>query len=590
MSILEALARAYDRLPDAPTIGYSVQKIDFVIPLRAGGEPGNPIDLRTLKGKKATPAAVPVPGPVKRSSGIASNFLWDKSAYVLGVGSSKRLEREHSAFVELHRDALSDCDDEGLLALLGFLDLWRPEQREARGWPEEVLDSNLVFALDSDWQQRRRFLHDRPAAQSVWRSYSEPEKDEATRVCLVSGSSSVPARLHPSIKGVWGAQSAGASIVSFNLEAFESYGHKQGDNAPVSEIAAFKYTSILNRFLARDSGHRIQLGDASCVFWADASSADVTAQAEQLAGGMFGGGLEVDEAQQARAIGAMLERIRLGQPLRDVAPALDEGVRFYMLGLAPNAARVAIRFWFEDDFGVLVERYQRYLSDMHVEPRESETPPPMWRYLLETAALHKRENVPPNLAGEWMRAILSGQPYPRTLLSSVVMRTRADKRINSLRVAILRAVLVRNMNLEKEAPVALDTANTNRGYRLGRLFALYEYVQRAAQHGTVNATIKDKFYGAASTRPRAVFPLLDKGAAHHLSKIGKESPGRRVNLEKRLGEILEKMEPGENPFPPTLPLADQALFALGYHHQRGSLFAPTANDRPVNKEDKEPEG
>lgn len=586
MSILAALVRAYDRLPDPPPAGYSMQKIDFVIPLSASGEPGMPIDLR--KGTKAIAESMLVPQPAKRAAGIDPNFLWDKSAYVLGVGSSKRLEREHGAFKQLHEQALAETSDEGLLALLRFLASWTPEQLEGRGWPAEVHDANLAFALDSDWRSGRRLLHDRPKAREAWMALRASKTNDARSVCLVSGQRSAPARLHPSIKGVWGGQSAGASIVSFNLNAFESYGHKQGDNAPVSESAAFKYTTVLNRFLATDSGHRIQLGDASCAYWADAASAEAGQQAEQLFGGLLGGELKIDENEQARIVGSMLEKIRLGRPLKEAAPALEQGVQFYLLGLAPNAARVSIRFWIEDDFAVLMKRYQRFLAEMRVEPGDSDPSPALWKYLLETAVLHKRENVPPKLAGDWMHAILTGQRYPQTLLATVLMRMRADKTISARRVSILRALLIRNLNLEEEAPVALDPDNSNRGYRLGRLFALYEYIQSAAQGGKINATIKDKFYGSASTRPRSVFPLLDKGSVHHLSKISKQSPGRRVNLEKRLGSIVQKMTPEEDPFPSTLPLADQALFALGYHHQRNAMFEQSQDESSMDQADKEP--
>jgi CRISPR-associated protein Csd1 len=524
----------------------------------------------------------------ERTSGISPHFLWDKSAYVLGVGTSNRLEQEHAAFRAFQEDILQDTSDEGLLALLRFLAKWTPCQLEARNWPIEITNTNIVFALHSRGKLAREYIHERPAAQEAWNALRLSWSVETASICLVSGQRAPATRTHPKIKGVWNAQSSGASVVSFNEDSFESYGHKQGDNAPVSESAAFKYATVLNRFLAKESGHRVQLGDSSCVFWADASSAKASNQAEQLLGGLFGADLTIDEKEQAGAVGSMLEKIRLGRPLKEVAPALASGVRFYLLALAPNAGRVSIRFWIEDDFGVLMERYQRYLADMRIEPADSDPAAPMWKYLLETAVLHKRENVPPKLAGDWTQAILRGQRYPQTLLANVLMRIRADNVINVRRVAILRAILVRNLHRAKEAPVALDPNNTNRGYRLGRLFAIYEHIQNAAQGGKVNATVKDKFYGAASTRPRSVFPLLDKGSAHHLSKIGKQSPGRRVNLEKRLAGIVEQMSPGADPFPSTLPLADQALFALGYYHQREANYEQTTAAPKTDQADKEP--
>nr|CAD6438106.1 type I-C CRISPR-associated protein Cas8c/Csd1 [Rhizobium sp. Q54] len=376
------------------------------------------------------------------------------------------------------------------------------------------------------------------------------------------------ARLHPSIKGVWGAQSSGAALVSFNLDAFTSYGHEQGANAPVSERAAAKYTTVLNRFLDRGSGHRVQIGDASTVFWADASKTEAAVAAESLFAAYVSA--EAEDAAAAKDIGIKLEQIRNGDPLDKVEPDLAKGVEFYVLGLAPNAARLSIRFFFEGDFGTLTACYQRFVREMRVEPPPREGYPPLWRYLIELAVLGKRENVPPNLAGDWMRSILSGTNYPLTLLSTTLMRIRADGEVNALRVGILKAVLMRNYRME--VPVALDPEETNKGYLLGRLFAVYEEMQRGALGNNVNATIKDKFYASASATPRKVFPILDSGSTNHLSKIGKQNKGRQVNLIRLQEEIMDLMEPHDDPYPSSFSSKEQALFGLGYHHQHSDFF------------------
>ena len=282
MSVLASLARAYGRLPDAPPFGFSQEKIGFLISLNADGSVASFTDLREGEGAKRRPRMIPVPQPVKRTAGIAPNFLWDKTSYVLGVtaGEGKRTGEAHAAFVERHEKARAGLDDEGLRALLAFLAAWSAAQVVERGWPEEAKDRNVSFCLESD-RLRNVMLHDRPAARALWVKVSA-EGDKESEICLVTGEAGPVARLHPSIKGVWGAQSSGASLVSFNLDAFESYGHSQGDNAPVSEAAAFAYTTALNRFLERDSGHRVQIGDASTVFWADASAADARAFAAHV--------------------------------------------------------------------------------------------------------------------------------------------------------------------------------------------------------------------------------------------------------------------------------------------------------------------
>lgn len=569
MSILASLARAYERLPGAPPYGYSSEKIGFAISLNEDGTVAHVIDLREGDGRRVTPRRMQVPQPAKRTVAIAPNFLWDRTSYVLGVtaGEGKRASEEHAAFVERHLEVLSETSDTGLIALRRFLEKWKPEHYVEPLWPEELKDQNVVFLLESDRLQNV-YLHDRPAALSLW-SQMNSSDGETRAVCLVMGRRSPVARLHPAIKGVWGAQSSGASIVSFNLDAFTSYGHEQGDNAPISEQAAFAYTTALNRFLEKGSRNRIQIGDASTVFWGEAPEHRPAAEAEGLFAAMF---TEIDETSEAQKVGALLERIRRGQPLREVAPQLSQGVRFYVLGLAPNAARLSIRFWLEDDFGRIAENYQRFISDMAVEPGPRDPNPALWKYLQETAVQRKSDNVPPNLAGEWMRAILSGTTYPLTLLSTVLMRIRSDKEVNALRVGMLRALLVRNFGIVKGAPVGIDVENTNKGYLLGRLFAAYEYAQAAALGPKVNSTIKDKFYGAASAQPRKVFALLERGSANHLSKVGKERPGLRVSLERAIGAIMEQMSPTADPFPASLSAQEQALFGLGYYHQRNEFF------------------
>lgn len=563
MSLLASLVRAYDRLPDAP-FGFSSEKIGFCVVLNPDGSVAEVIDLRDSD-KKRSPRMLLVPQAKKRTVGIDPNFLWDKTAYALGVtaGEGKRTAEEHAKFREKHAEWFAGTEDPGLLALLRFLEGWTPEAFASPLWPEDLRDQNLVFALAGEY--RDRFLHDRPAAEELWRRIGA-EGASDPQICLVTGESGPVARLHPSLKGVWGAQSSGASLVSFNLDAFTSYGHEQGDNAPVSEAAAFAYTTTLNRFLS-DKAHRLQIGDASTVFWADAGEPADAAEAEFMFAGYFD---PVGEDKAATAIVAdKLGQIREGRRLADVEPRL-EGVRFHVLGLAPNAARLSVRFYWENDFGTLTANYQKFLSDTRLKPPPRDGWPPLWRYLRDIAVLGKSENVPPNLAGEWMRAILTGAPYPLTLMTAALIRLRADGDANALRAAMLKSVLIRNFDLE--VPVALDPAHTNKGYVLGRLFAVYEEVQRAALGGNVNATIKDKFYGSASATPQKVFRTLDSGSQNHFSKLKKQSPGRAVNLEKLLMTITDLMKPREDPIPSSLSSQEQALFGIGYYHQRSDFF------------------
>lgn len=589
MSPLASLARAYERLADrgeVPPFGYSAERIAFLVVLDEEGRAcGRPVDLRQQQGRRFLAPTMNVPQPTKRTSGVAANFLWDKTSYALGVtaGEGRRTAAEHAAFVERHRAALGGTDDAGLSALLRFLERWSPEDFARLGWPAEMKDQNLAFALEEEYRERR--IHDRSAARALWGRLSS--RDGATEAaCLVTGERGPVARLHPAIKGVWGAQSSGASLVSFNQDAFTSYGHEQGDNAPVSEAAAFAYTTVLNHLLDRDSPNRLQVGDASTVFWAEAPEATAEKEAE----GLFAALLQadrVDEGSEARKIRSILEKIRAGRPLAEIRPDLPPGVRFYVLGLSPNAARLSVRFWLEDDFGVIAERYLAHLAAMRIEPPPREESPSLWRFLIETAAQRKSDNIPPKLAGDWLRAILTGTPYPLTLMSMLLMRLRADKDVNALRAALLKAVLI-SRNRTEEVPVSLDPENRDPGYLLGRLFATYEYVQTQALGGSVNATIRDQYYGTASTSPRAIFPILQRKATHHLSRLRKDRPGLFTALDRRIGGIFELAEP-EALFVPTLTAQRQALFAIGYYHQRNDFYRGKGSGEAENRAEGETE-
>ena len=580
MSMLTSLVRAYDRMAlrkEVPTFGYSSEKISFAISLNPDGSvAGLPIDLRVVEGKKLLPRLRAVPASFKRP-GVTPKafFLWDNSAFVLGVTASETKDAvsRFRAFRDRHLRDLAENDDEGLLALRCFIEAWHPDDFAKLCWPEDMKDQNIVFCLEHE-RLSDTYVHDRPAARELWARLLASSDKGPEAICLVTGGRAPVARLHPAIKGVWGAQVAGASIVSFNLDAFTSYGHEQGDNAPVSEAAAFAYTTVLNRFLERDSGHRVQVGDASTVFWAEAADPDDAEAVE----GFFAGMLGIDDEKIVnRSVKDKLEQIQAGRATAEILKDLPTEARFYILGLAPNASRLSVRFYIEDGFGVIARRYLEHIERLRIEPSPHSGMPSMWRMLVETATLRKSENIQPNLAGEWLRAILAGTPYPLTLLSTLITRLRADHDVNALRVAMIKSVLIRNFKtaFKGRVPVSLDPDFREPGYLLGRLFAVYERIQTSALGSKLNATIKDKFYGAASAQPRRIFPTIDRGAKSHLSKIGKDHFKLKGWLEGHVEKIMEMMTPGDDPFPPHLSDRQQGLFALGYYHQRNEFFRKT---------------
>jgi len=592
--ILAALNDYYQRLlgdPDSGIAlpGYSQEKIGYAIVLDAAGQMVDVLDLRDKSGKKPLPRLMGVTQPPKRASNIAPCFLWDKTSYVLGVSAtSKRSEQEHSAFKELHRKALAGSDDPGLKALLAFLDGWAPDQFSENpnfvSQGEDMLDANVVFRFEGE----HAFLHDRPAARTAWARQQASGVNEAQGMCLVTGETAPLARLHPAIKGVNGAQSSGASIVSFNLSSFTSYGKEQGENAPVSEQVAFAYTTALNHLLRRDANNRqrLQIGDTTVVFWAQAPDKAEAEEGENLLVAFFDP--KDEDAQATQRLHDAMQLVRQNRPLRDLGGHLEDGTRIFVLGLAANASRLSIRFWETDTLAHFAKRLADHFDDLELKPTPWRRPPSPQLLALTTAPIYdgkaKSEDVPPLLAGELARAVLSGARYPQSVLGTLVMRFRADGQITPLRVALCKAVLARAARLDKqqgrnntqgEPPVSLDTSCVDPGYLLGRLFSSLENVQRAALGKQINATIRDRYYGAASATPASIFPVLLRNAQNHLSKLRKEKAGLAVTLEREIGQIVDALG---TTLPRSLRIEQQGQFAIGYYHQTQARFAGNDTD------------
>ncbi|MDR3438857.1 type I-C CRISPR-associated protein Cas8c/Csd1 [Telmatospirillum sp.] len=590
MTVLQALNGYYERMArrgevEAP--GFSREKIGFAIELSVDGDVVDVLDLRTLSGKRLVPALLGVPAAVKRTVAISPNLFWDKSAYVLGrtAGEGRRTADEHAAFKAAHAALLAGANDPGLVALRRFLEGWTADRFDFPPFAADMLDANIVFRLKGDFA----YIHDRDAARTLLAARETTQGPQA--ICLVTGRRAAIRRLHPSIKGVNGAQSAGASLVSFNLDAFTSYGKEQGDNAPTSEEAADHYGAALNRLLDRETlGNRIQIGDSTVVFWADASA--VGEEAALAAEGFFHGFFEPaadadgndDDAGEAAKIRDSFELVEKGRPVETLDPRLRPGTRFHILGLAPNAARLSVRFWMTGDFSVFARRLAEHSRDLAIEPVPwlKQRRRPSVRYLLcRTVALQeKAENVPPLLAGEVMRAVLSGSPYPRTLLAATITRLRAgDSPGSGWHAAVIKACI--NRSQEDKVPVGLDPDNASPAYQLGRLFALLESAQYAAL-GKVNAPIGDRYYGAASATPARVFGPLLRGLKNHLADARKR--GRGGWIDQRIAEVMTKL-PAD--LPRSLRLEDQGRFAVGYYHERAQRAVKDTEPEATHEDDKE---
>ncbi len=565
--ILQALSDYYDRLrdnseTDIPLPGFGRQKIHFVLVINRRGELLQTKDIRETLNKKQVPKQLTTPEGVKRASNIAPNFMWDNTSYVLGAGNkenNKRILQCFSAFRELHHIIGDNMDDDGMAAVLSFLDSWNPEDASNLSHWNEMAGMNLVFQLDGDLQ----YMHERPKIQRAWLKYYKEKSSDQFATCLVSGKQAPISRLHPKIKGVRGAQTSGAAIISFNLEAFLSYDKKQNFNAPVSEAIAFAYTTALNHLLRFESRQKVRIGDAATVFWTERAS-----PIEGFMGMVFD---PQDDAGDTMDIRLFLEAVRDGNMPSEIG---DPDIKFYILGLSPNASRLSIRFWHVSTVEDISAKIGQHFRDLSIIKNYDSDPefPGIWQLLRETAVLRKTENISPVLSGSIIRSIMTGAAYPQSLMTAIIGRIRADQEINYLRAAMIKACLVRKYSIKqisKEVTMALDKESTNVAYRLGRLFAVLEKAQKDAVPGA-NTTIKDRFYGSASATPRTVFPQLLRLTQHHIQKA---EYGR--NTDKMIEEIIQ----GIQEFPAHLRLDDQGLFAIGYYHQKKAFYTKTAKKK-----------
>jgi CRISPR-associated protein Csd1 len=565
-----------------PAFGFEDKEIPFIVELAADGSLVGVKDTRSSEGKKKRAARYLVPKGVKKTSGIAANLLWDTAEYALGVdtrGKPERVGEQHAAFKArigaLPNDAQSDA---GVRAVRAFLHAQPLDALSRDPLWGGILESNPVvtFRLANETD----LVCQRPAVVHAAAVGDETLEAEKPTICLVTGELSSPERLHTAIKGVWGAQTSGANIVSFNLDAFNSFGKTQGANAPVSVSAAFAYTTALNYLLAKDSSRRVQVGDASTVFWAQGQD-DVEDVFAQVFGELG------DPDARGEQVKALYEAVHSGQ--------FDGGrgeSKFYVLGLAPNAARIAVRFWHAAPLKEIAARIALWFDDLALirGPNDPEYPS-LFRLLTAVSVLSKADNIPPNLGGDIMRSILSGGPFPSSWLNAAISRCRADQarksdsgkpvpNVSYLRAAAIKAWLNRwirfHQPTDKEFAVALDPDNKDPAYRLGRLFAAYERIQSdAAAERELNRSIRDAYFGAAMATPAAVFPRLMRLNQHHMRDLKRTKYGLHVVRDKLLSVIAWDISA---PLPRTLNLPDQGRFAIGYYHQRQAFFTKNTDE------------
>ncbi|MDL1967917.1 MAG: type I-C CRISPR-associated protein Cas8c/Csd1 [Deltaproteobacteria bacterium] len=551
--IFQSLITLYDRLAksddEVPPYGFSVEDIGFVITIdKTGNLIGQPEDLR-IKIKANTfdfcKSVVPYSNKVDVRSGNASttpNFIVDKVDYVFGMSGKSKKEVYHESFKKRIDDVCGVSKDDGVLAVRSFLSSWNPENSgELEGWKEMcgIHGKWVAFRLQGD----SKFIHERLDVKKLWSDFIA-KKEFPQGISFLDGGVHDLQPQYAQFKF-----GSGASLVSFNEVAYESYRKRKGENAPISVEAEFKSSSAL-KFLLRSKTQRIRIGDAVTVFWAERAS-----PVEIFFGQVMNP--SVEDRGAAITVQKFLEAVRRGSLPRDIEG--DKNLKFYILGLSLNKARLALRFWHVCSVGELMVRFRDHFSNLEMERSDRDIQfPGVWHLLKETA--RETKNISPVLGGTLMRSILTSMNYPQNLFQGVIGRIRADQRINYLRASILKAVLQRNH--KKEVPMALDTERRDVSYLLGRLFAVLEKAQLDAL-GKVNATIKDRFFSAASATPASVFPRLLRLSQHHIEKAeyGHVS-------DRRISEIMEHI----NVFPSHLNLQDQGLFAIAYYQQKNALY------------------
>lgn len=579
--ILQALVRCYEALAERGELekpGWSPVKVSWGLELDADGQVKSLLPLGSMDAKsKQFSRTMTLPNKLKSTSRASSNFLWDNSEYILGLGKKENTtEKNFQVCVWRHQEILKDVKHPFAQAIVKFFDGWKPENSFENpiiktNIKELIKGGNIVFVME-DSNGELQFAHDVPEIRRAWdETYISMGSEEVGR-CLVTGEKTPIAILHPSISGVYGAKSFGALLVSFNMEASESYGKEQGRNAPVGKYAAFAYGAALNYMVGQADFHG-RLGDTTLVYWAEGAE---PAYGSAFMAMMGMGGEDKNEITQ-KELSGVLTALCQGHTVKWANVPLNPENRFYILGLAPNASRLSVRFFLQDSFDAFVKHYQKHQERLNIvrpafDERETLS---MWALLRETVNPNSRDkSAQPQLVGEMLRAVLTGSLYPSALYTQTEIRLRAEKEINRGKAAIIKAYLLRNVveqqkdqtHVYKEVlDVELNEQSTYLPYRLGRLFAVLEAVQQKA-NPNINTTIKDRYFNSACATPALVFPTLLRLAQSHLSKIG---GGAEVYYDKMITELLGDVTQS---YPLRLSLQDQGIFQIGYYHQKQKLF------------------
>ncbi|WP_461877702.1 type I-C CRISPR-associated protein Cas8c/Csd1 [Fusicatenibacter sp.] len=560
--ILQALVKYYEDLEKQGKIskrGWCTGKVSYGLQLSYDGKVQAVLSLKREQqtGKKTilSPQPLTVPEMVTRSSGVSANFLCDNSKYILGIdedGTNKRMLECFQSAKEKHLQILQNVQGEAAHAICAFFENWEPEQAKenpavAESWEELTEGSNLIFLVNGKYAQDDEMI------QKAWEKTLDQRQGDAVGICLVTGKPDGISRIHKNIKGIPGAQSSGASLVSFNAPAFESYNKEQSYNAPVGKYAEFAYTTALNYLLSQKK-YTFSLGDSMVVYWAEEAKTEYQ--------DFFSTFLNPTKDNED-VVHDVLEKIEKGQyiDVKDIKINTDQ--RFYILCLAPNAARLSVRFFYQNSFGNVLRNFKNHYQRLEV-------PKPKWAemeylgvddMLKETVNQKSKDKKPvANMAAMVLEAVLADSRYPASLYTDTLIRIRAEQgRVTWGRAAIIKAYLIKNCKWE-DGETYMETEKNEIAFTLGQLFSVLESIQMDANPG-IKSTIRDRYFNAACATPAIIFPILIKLKNSHIRKLERDSS--KIYYEKLLTKLI-----GELPYvPKQLSLEEQGKFILGYYHQ-----------------------
>lgn len=577
--ILQALVKYCEQLENDGEVGkdgWSTAKVSYALTIDSEGHVRSVQSLMIPEKKRNKETMVPsergVPLQKGRTCGKSPYFMCDNAKYLLGAWKesdneeqnkieSKKAREYFRASAEYHLSLLEHAEGDAAKSVSLFFKGWDYDRdKNTLGISAENLLSakNLIFR-SFETSEEQEMLKRKEIAE-IWDRYYNQDKSGNVKRCLVTGKTASVARIHPLIKGVRDAQTSGAALVSFNAEAFESYGKNQGDNAPVSEYAANAYGKALNYLLGKEGLHRI-IGDTTIVYWAETG--------EEEYGGFLAEFLdETDTPEQDKLIDIM-KAVSEGKSCRYKEIDMKPDTKFYILGLSPNAARLSVRFFYQGTFGNMLHNIEMHYNRMKIiKPSYAkEAFISINKVLNETVNKNaSKKKVQPMLVGGFMNAILNDTRYPESVYVNIMIRIRADKDVNYRRAAMLKAFLIKNKPMLKGVIdfMELNENTDNLEYVLGRLFAVLEDIQYWA-NGDLNTTIKDKFFISACATPASVFPRLLKLSVSHMRVLKRDKTKLYVIFDKQMTELINKIK---NDFPKQLSLDEQGTFIIGYYHQK----------------------